>query len=242
MFSKPTLHTRADGSKYMLDVAEFALQEGKVNAFIELFNGVAETLTKYKDTNDRAKNPDYLRGVLKGRTDFIEKSRANEIYESLKNFPLGERAKTKLVADSIDEIDGELYEELERYASNVLFYRRDMKKPISIDDDLVITAGEEKCSVSIREGFIDELRTSMTREILPCEVEDLETFRNAIQLLWSLADKGYQLADTVSIVAGQQPVFLPSIVDKLMRKDVAGNPKGRNSLITDENILNQLHR
>ena len=109
-------------------------------------------------------------------------------------------------------------------------------------DDLVITAGEDKCSVSIREGFIDELRTSMTREILPCEVEDLETFRNAIQLLWSLADKGYQLADTVSIVAGQQPVFLPSIVDKLMRKDVAGNPKGRNSLITDENILNQLHR
>ena len=141
----------------MLDVAEFALQEGKVNAFIELFNGVAETLTKYKDTNDRAKNPDYLREVLKGRTDFIERSRANEIYESLKDFPLGERAKTKLIADSIDEIDGELYKELERYASNALFYRRDMKKPISIDDDLVITAGEEKCSVSIREGFIDEL-------------------------------------------------------------------------------------
>ena len=105
MFSKPTLHTRADGSKYMLDVAEFTLQEGKVNAMIELFNGVTETLSKYKDTNDRAKNPDYLREVLKGRTDFIERSRANEIYESLKDFPLGERAKTKLIADSIAEID-----------------------------------------------------------------------------------------------------------------------------------------
>ena len=58
MLRKPTLHTRADGSKYMLDVAEFTLQEGKVNALIELFNGVAETLTKYKDTKDRAKNPD----------------------------------------------------------------------------------------------------------------------------------------------------------------------------------------
>ena len=242
MFSKPTLHTRADGSKYMLDVAEFTLQEGKVNAMIELFNGVTETLSKYKDTNDRAKNPDYLRGVLKGRTDFIERSRANEIYESLKDFPLGERAKTKLIADSIDEIDGELYKELERYAFNALFYRRDMKKPISIDDDLVITAGEDKCSVSIREGFMDELRTSMTREITTSELDDNETFRKAIQLLWSLSDKGYSLADGFSLSGDGQPVFTPSLVDILMRKDVVSNPKGRNSLITDEKLLNELHR
>ena len=242
MFSKPTLHTRADGSKYMLDVAEFTLQEGKVNAFIQLFNGIAETLTKYKDTKDRAKNPDYLRGVLKGRTEFIEKSRADEIYESLKNFPLGERAKAKLVADSIDEIDRRLYKEMEQYESNESFIKRDMKSSISIDNDLVITAGEDKCSVSIREGFIDDLRTSMTREISASELDDNETFRKAIQLLWSLADKGYHLSDSFAIVAGQQPFFVPSIIDKLMRKDVVSNPKGREILVTDENLLNQLHR
>lgn len=237
-----TLHTREDGTRYLLDVAEFTLQEGKVNAIIELFNEVAVILSKYKDTKDRAKKPDYLRGVLKGRVDFIEKSRANEIYESLKDFPLGERAKTKLVADTIEEIDGELYKELERYNSNMAFYRRDMKKHISIEDDIVITTGRGKCSVSIREGFIDELRDSMIREIHPTEIDDNETFRKAIRLLWSLAEKGYSLTEGFSISAEGQPVFMPSVVDRLMRKDVVSNPNGRDSLISDENLLNQLRR
>ena len=242
MFTKPTLHTKADGSKYMLDVAEFTLQEGKVNTIIMLFNEVAHTLTKYKDTKDRAKNPDYLRGVLKRRKDYIEESRASEIYESLKNFPLGERAKSKLVADSIDEIDEELYRELSRYEAQLEFYRRDMIKGISIDNDLIITANEEQCSVYIREGFIDELRTSMIREISQSDLEDNETFRKAIHLLWSLAEKGYSLTEQLSITGDGQPIVIPSVVDRLMRSTAVTNKEGRELLISDERLFNELHR
>lgn len=242
IISKPTLHTRADGSRYLLDVGEFTLQEGKVNAMVELFNGVAETLSQYKDTNDRAKNPDYLRGVLKGRVNFIEESRANEIYESLKSFPLGERAKASLVQQSLDEIPLELNKAMETYFEDWQFIRRDMKANISIDDDLVIVEGDKMCSVSIREGFMDELRASMTREVSNSEIEDNETFRKAIHLLWSLADKGYQLADSFSIAIGCEPVFLPSCIDKLMRKDVVSNTNGRDILITDDRLLNELRK
>ena len=242
MVNKPKLHTRADGSRYLLDVAEFTLQEGKVNAMIELFNGVAETLSQYKDTNDRAKNPDYLRGVLKGRVNFIEESRANEIYESLKSFPLGERAKASLVQQSLDEIPIELNKALDTYFNDWQFIRRNMKVAISIDDDVTIVGGGKKCSVSIREGFIDELRASMTREVSDSEIADNETFRKAIHLLWSRADKGYQLADSFSIALGEQPVFLPSFIDKLMRKDVVTNTNGRDILITDDRLLNELHK
>lgn len=242
MFTKATLHTREDGSKYMLDVAEFTLQEGKVNTLLDLFNGVAEALTKYKDTKDRAKDPDYLRGVLQGKMNFIEESRANEIYESLKNFPLGERAKSRLVADSIDEIAGELYTDMEKYERDLSYSCRDMKRGVSVMDDLVITTGEDKCSVSLRDGFIEELLASMTREITSRELEDNETFRKAIHLLWSLADKGYQLADSFSIAFGCEPVFLPSFIDKLMRKDVVSNTNGRDILITDDRLLNELRK
>jgi hypothetical protein len=57
-----------------------------------------------------------------------------------------------------------------------------------------------------------------------------------------LADKGYSLAEGFSLSGDGQPVFTPSLVDRLMRKDIVNNPKGRNSLITDENLLNELHR
>lgn len=242
MFTKPTLHTRADGSKYMLDVAEFTLQEAKVNTLIDLFNGVAETLTKYVDTKDRAKNPEYLRGVLRGGATFIEESRAEEIYESLKNFPLGERAKSRLVADSITEIAGELYGEMERYQNNLIFSRRDMKKPISMDDDLVFTVGEDRCAVEIREGFLDELRSSMTREISSEDLEDNETFRKAVHMLWSLSDKGYNLKDGFSVSMDGQPIFTPSIIDRLMRSEVVNNVEGRELFLSDEKIFNQLYR
>ena len=240
MFTKPTLHTRADGSKYMLDVAEFTLQEGKVNTLLDLFNGVAETLTKYKDTKDRAKNPDYLRGVLQGKMTFIEESRANEIYESLKDFPLGERAKSRLVADSIDEIAGELYADMELYERDLSYSRNGMKKAISFAEDLVITKGKDKCSISIREGFMEELRISMTREISPEDIQDNETFRKAIQMLWSLADKGYHLSDGFSHSFNGEPVFMPSVIDKLMRKEVVNNRNGRDAMISDESLFNSI--
>lgn len=239
-FTKSILHTRADGSKYMLDVAEFTLQEGKVNTMIELFNGVAETLTKYKDTCDRAKDPDYLRGVLQGKMSFIEDNRASEIYESLKGFPLGERAKDRLVSDTIDEISGGLYSELEKYGRDLEFSRNGMKKPISYADDLVITKKEDRCSVTIREGFIEELRTSMIREISLGEIEDNETFRQAVRLLWSLADKGYYLADRFAVSQDGQPFTIPSIVDKLMRQDVVSNRSGRETFVSDEQLFNSL--
>lgn len=241
MVNKPTLHTRADGSKYMLNVADFELQEGKVNAMMELFNGVAETLSHFQDTSERAKNPDYLRGVLKGRVNFIEESRANEIYESLKSFPLGERAKATLVQQSLDEIPIELNKAMDAYFNEWQFIRRDMKVNISVDD-VVIVEGDTKCSVSIREGFIDELRDSMTREVSTAELEDTETFRKAIHLLWSLADKGYKLSDSLAIALGQQPVFVPSLIDRLMATDAVNNKNGRDNLITDERLLNELHK
>ena len=240
MFTKATLHTREDGSKYMLDVAEFTIQKGKVNTLIDLFNWVADTLTKYKDTKDRAKNPEYLRGVLQGKMTFIEENRAEEIYESLKNFPLGERAKSRLVADSLDEIAGELYTDMEKYGRDLSYSCKGMKRGVSVMDDLVITTGEDKCSVSLRDGFIEELLESMTREITSRELEDNETFRQAIEMLWSLAEKGYYLADGFSVSLDGQPVFTPSVIDKLMRKDVVNNPKGRKTFLSDEKLFNSL--
>lgn len=242
MFSKQTLHTREDGTKYLLNVGEYELQAGKINALIDLFNGVADTLSHYADTKDRAKNPDYLRGVLKGRIEYIEDSRAEEIFESLKGFPLGEKAKMSLVQQSLDEIPLELNKAMETYQFELGFIRRDMKKMISFDDDLVITAGEDKCSVSIREGLLEELRTSMTREVSQEEADDMETFRNAIQLLWSLTDKGYFLADSFSIARDEQPIFVPSIIDKLMRSDVTTNKKGRITMLENERLLNELRK
>lgn len=241
MISKLTLHTREDGTKYLLDVGEYELQEGKINALINLFNSVAETLSKYTDTRDRAKNPNYLLGVLKGRIEYIEDSRAEEIFESLKNFPLGEKAKMSLVQQSLDEIPIELNKAMESYALELGFIRRDIKKMISLDNDLVITAGEDMCSVSLREGLLDELRISMIREVSQRELDDNETFRNAIQLLWSLADKGYYLADGIAMSADGTPTFTPSIVDRLMRKEVINNPKGRDILLCDERLLNSLY-
>jgi hypothetical protein len=174
---------------------------------------------------------------------FIEESRASEIYESLKAFPISERAKRNLVKDSIDEIDGELYKDMERYESDLSFFRRDMKKPVSIDDDLTIVVEKKKCSIGIREGFMDELRASMIRELSLGDLEDCETFRKAIQMLWSLADKGYFLADGFAVSPHDgQPTFIPSIIDKLMRKDVVNNPSGRDILITDEKILSKLYK
>ena len=240
MFSKQTLHTREDGTKYLLDIGAYELQVGKINALINLFNGVAETLSKYADTKERAKNPDYLLGVLKGRTEYIEDSRAEEIFDSLKGFPLGEKAKMLLVQQSLDEIPLELNKAMDAYHFELGFIRRDMKKMISFDDDLVITTGVNKCSVSIREGVLDELRASMTREVSQRELDDNETFRNAVRLLWSLADKGYKLADGFSPTGDGQPIFVPSVVDILMRSDVVRNPKGRDMLLTDERLLNTL--
>lgn len=242
MFSKEKLHTREDGTKYLLNVGDYELQEGKINASIDLFNGVADTLFQFADTRERALNPDYLRGVLKGRIDYIEDSRAEEIYESLKGFPLGERAKATLVQQSLDEIPIELNRAMEKYQIELELIRRDMKKMISLDDDLVITSGEDRCSVAIREGFMEELKASMTREISQSELDDNETFRNAIRLLWSLADKGYSLKDGFSVTGDGKPIFIPSITDKLMRDDVVRNPKGREILLSDERLLNELHR
>ena len=62
MFTRPTLHTRDDGSKYLLDVKELELQLGKATEAVNKYNQIATLLSEYEDTRDRAKSPEYFFG------------------------------------------------------------------------------------------------------------------------------------------------------------------------------------
>lgn len=241
MFTKPTLHTRKDGSKFMLDIEEYEYQQGKANEIVVIYNKFAETLSKYKETQERAKKAEYLRGVLKGGMDFIENSRAEEIYTALETFPLGERAKASLVAQTIDEFSKNLSLDLKRLFNEYEFTSQDMVKPLSVDDDLEITEGKEKCLIKLRTGFLEEVKIQMTRELSEADLEDGETFKKAIRLLWSLVEKGYYLGYNIAISPyDMQPVFNPSAIDKLIKKEIVNDVNGREEKIKDDEVFNIL--
>lgn len=239
LFSKPTLHKREDGTHYLFDLAEFELQQGKLNSIAEVCNDLAEKLTQYETTKGRAKRPEYLLGALQGKAKFIEDSRADEIYESLKDFPLGETAKASLVAQTLDEFPKEMYRDFERYDSDLQGWTRDLRARLDFAKMFAIEAGADRCTVSVNGKYLETMRKEMEIDIPEITLQDFEIFRQAIRLLWSLYDKGWHLHDKCDMASG---MILPSTIDYLMRPETASDIKGREQKLEDANLINSLKR
>lgn len=224
--NRKTLHKREDGSSFLLDDGNFELQKDSTIELVEIYNEVAEILSRYEDTRERAKNPDYLRGVLQSYGRFIEEDRTREIYDWLKTSPLGEQAKAQFVAETLNGIPGALYQEIDvaKRKTDRLF--TDLDKRLTVED-LVIThkKGADRCSVSLREGHFDDLKNSLIVEVSKESLEDVETYRQALGLLYSLAEKGYRVTN-----------YLASFFSQ----DLIRNPEERKAALADEELLNKI--
>lgn len=228
-----TLHKREDGSHFLFDIAGFELHKKNIEVVVENCNNLAENLTKYEATRERAKKPAYLLGVFKGKAEFIEDERKAEIYKSLEKFPLGEKAKTTLVAQTLEEFEKGMYDDLSRFERQTAGIFPDF------DNALTITADKERCTVSVNEKYIESLRKSMETEVSEERLTDLETFRDAIRKLWSLSDKGYLLTSTL-MVLNELPMTVPSIIEQCM---TITDEITRTERLTDANLINLLkHR
>lgn len=221
--NRKKLHRREDGSAFLLDDGNLELQKDSTNSIVEIYNEIAEILSRYEDTRERAKNPDYLRGVLQGYVRFVEEDRAREIYDWLKSSPLGEQAKAQFVAETLNGIPGALYQEIEvaKKKTDRLFL--DLDKRLTVED-LVITykKGADRCSVSLREGHFDDLKNSLIVEVSKESLEDVETYRQALGLLYSLAEKGYRVTNYIT---------------SFFIQDLVRNPEERKAALTDEELL-----
>lgn len=221
--NRKKLHRREDGSAFLLDDGNLELQKDSTNSIVEIYNEIAEILSRYEDTRERAKNPDYLRGVLQGYARFVEEDRAREIYDWLKSSPLGEQAKAQFVAETLNGIPGALYQEIEvaKKKTDRLFL--DLDKRLTVED-LVITykKGADRCTVSLREGHFDDLKSSLIVEVSKEALEDVETYRQALGLLYSLAEKGYRVTNYIT---------------SFFIQDLVRNPEERKAALTDEELL-----
>lgn len=221
--NRKKLHRREDGSAFLLDDGNLELQKDSTNSIVEIYNEIAEILSRYEDTRERAKNPDYLRGVLQGYVRFVEEDRAREIYDWLKSSPLGEQAKAQFVAETLNGIPGALYQEIEvaKKKTDRLFL--DLDKRLIVED-LVITykKGADRCTVSLREGHFDDLKSSLIVEVSKEALEDVETYRQALGLLYSLAEKGYRVTNYIT---------------SFFIQDLVRNPEERKAALTDEELL-----
>lgn len=221
--NRKKLHRREDGSAFLLDDGNLELQKDSTNSIVEIYNEIAEILSRYEDTRERAKNPDYLRGVLQGYARFVEEDRAREIYDWLKSSPLGEQAKAQIVAETLNGIPGALFQEIEvaKKKTDRLFL--DLDKRLTVED-LVITykKGADRCTVSLREGHFDDLKSSLIVEVSKEALEDVETYRQALGLLYSLAEKGYRVTNYIT---------------SFFIQDLVRNPEERKAALTDEELL-----
>lgn len=221
--NRKKLHRREDGSAFLLDDGNLELQMDSTNSIVEIYNEIAEILSRYEDTRERAKNPDYLRGVLQGYVRFVEEDRAREIYDWLKSSPLGEQAKAQFVAETLNGIPGALYQEIEvaKKKTDRLFL--DLDKRLTVED-LVITykKGADRCTVSLREGHFDDLKSSLIVEVSKEALADVETYRQALGLLYSLAEKGYRVTNYIT---------------SFFIQDLVRNPEERKAALTDEELL-----
>lgn len=224
--NRKTLHKREDGSSFLLDDGNFALQKDSTNSIVEIYNEVAEVLSWYEDTRERAKNPDYLRGVLQSYDRFIEEDRTREIYDWLKTSPLGEQAKAQVIEETLNGIPGALYQEIDFAKKRAERFFTDLDKRLTVED-LVIThkKGADKCSVSLREGYFDDLKNSLIVEVSKESLEDVETYRQALGLLYSLAEKGYRVTHSLT---------------SFLSQDLIRNPEERKAALADEVILNKI--
>ena len=223
--AKRNLHRREDGSSFLLDDANLELQTHAIEEIVKQYGEIAEILAKYQDTRERAKNPEYLREVLRS-SSFIENDRTREIYDWLKASPLGEQAKAQFVAQTLDSIPGELFRDIDVVRNNMERNFRDLDKRLSPDDLLIaLEEGSEFCSVKLREGYIEDLKASLIVEVSKEALKDVETFRKALGLLYSLAEKGYRVTKHLN---------------GFFRQDLINNPEERKAALTDEELISKL--
>ena len=222
---KRNLHRREDGSSFLLDDANLELQTCAIEEIVKQYGEIAEILAKYQDTRERAKNPEYLREVLRS-SSFIENDRTREIYDWLKASPLGEQAKAQFVAQTLDSIPGELFRDIDVVRNDMERNFRDLDKRLSPDDLLIaLEEGSEFCSVKLREGYIEDLKASLIVEVSKEALKDVETFRKALGLLYSLAEKGYRVTNRLN---------------GFFRQDLINNPEEREAALTDEELISKL--
>lgn len=239
MFTKPTLHTREDGSKYLLDVKELELQMGKATEVIEKYNEIATLLSKYEDTKDRAKSPEYFLGACQGGAEFIKTSRADEIRKAMRLIPIGKMALQRNIDDTIAEIETtSLFPELQRIQEQIIFIKRDSIAPLTIADIVFSQSAEGIHHAELSDSYSDKLLKLLTRDVTEEELNDMQTFRQAVKMLWSLADKGYFLQMQMDVLHG---VSHPSLIDTFMSTSVAGDMR-RDNHLTDEQLLNKLYK
>lgn len=223
--AKRNLHRREDGSSFLLDDANLELQTCAIEEIVKQYGEIAEILAKYQDTRERAKNPEYLREVLRS-SSFIENDRTREIYDWLKASPLGEQAKAQFVAQTLDSIPGELFRDIDVVRNNMERNFHDLDKRLSPDDLLIaLEEGSEFCSVKLREGYIEDLKASLIVEVSKEALKDVETFRKALGLLYSLAEKGYRVTNHLN---------------GFFRQDLINNPEEREAALTDEELISKL--
>jgi hypothetical protein len=239
IYTKPSLHIRQDGTKYLLDSKELELQKGKANEVVEKYNEIASLLSKYEDTRDRAKSPEYFFGVCQGGAEFIKTSRADEIRKAMRLFPIGKMALQRNIDDTIAEMESTpLFSELHRIQEQIIFIKRDSVSPLNIEDIVFSQSADGTHHAELSDSYSDKLMNILTRNVSEDELNDMQTFREALTMLWSLADKGYFLQMQVDLLHG---INHPSLIDNLMCASVVED-KRRDKHLSDEQLLNKLYK
>lgn len=232
MNQSKNLHKREDGSLYLLNEQAFQTMLFKVNSIVESYDKVADILARYEDTRERAKNPEYIKGVLLDGMDYIKEQRADEVRQWLKGSPLSSAAVENNVKQTIEAIPDEIAIEISETNRAREVLKIGLIKQVTLND-LVIEPGEERCTVSLRDGFEDEIRKAMTTEITEEIAKDIEDFRAAMQTLFKLTDKGYNLKQKGCVGYDGKYQVYPSHVEVMLGKA----PEERKELLTTENII-----
>lgn len=232
MNQSKNLHKREDGSLYLLNEQTFQTMLFKVNSIVESYDKVADILARYEDTRERAKNPEYIKGVLLDGMDYIKEQRADEVRQWLKGSPLSSAAVENNVKQTIEAIPDEIAIEISETNRAREVLKIGLIKQVTLND-LVIEPGEERCTVSLRDGFEDEIRKAMTTEITEEIAKDIEDFRAAMQTLFRLSDKGYNLKQKGGVGYDGKYQVYPSHVEVMLGKA----PEERKELLTTENII-----
>lgn len=208
---------RKDGSPFLFDAEQFAQTMEKINQALAVLAQIPEILSRYEDTEERSKSPEYVRGVLSSSFAFILKEREDTIREKLSAVPLGKTALSHLVEDTLAEIPTEIKSELDRVFSEKS--RLDPLGRLKVSDIEVTKDGDGKIVLSLRSGFEEDLRKRNEIGVNPQFLEDCEVFRGAIRALWGLMDKGYNIKGGIGLntITGL-PFERKSIVSRLMEK------------------------
>lgn len=216
-----------DGSAYVFDEEEFRGYCDRLDSALNEIRKVPEILSRYEDTERLSQSPDYVKKVLEEGFGFIRSEREQRIRESLKDVAFGRSVVERMIEETLDEIPSTLEKELLD-----AFRTRN-----SFDDarllhagNLAFTVRDGLLEIGFREGLIDEVRKGHEHGIRAEVLEDYKAMRSALEILWGLSDKGYDLrpGSMVNPETGAG-TMTPSVVDLAMtlkkeeRGDFAGD-------------------